>query len=173
MIPGVATHCPDTCGTCDTCVDGTLKFKFVLNEEILGKKCSFFERKPKRCSKVDGVKDTCRLSCENCSDSDTLAPTKAPTTSAPTKTPTTSAPTQEGATAAPVVPTTVPTATPTASPSGVPSKASSAQPSGTAAPTFVCVDNHADLCAEWASCCEPDKGFMTTWCPVTCGYCRN
>ena len=76
-IPGVSTHCPDTCGTCDTCVDATLKFKFVWKGKKKSKKCRFFRRND-RCSLVVGAADTCRFTCDKCSDTG-KNPTSAPT----------------------------------------------------------------------------------------------
>lgn len=69
-LPGVSSHCPKTCGTCDTCIDGTNMFVFNDNDKM----CSTWiananaKNKMKRCSKT-GIADTCRVSCNNCCSS--------------------------------------------------------------------------------------------------------
>lgn len=69
-LPGVSSHCPKTCGTCNTCIDGTNMFVFNDNDKM----CSTWiananaKNKMKRCSKI-GIADTCRVSCNNCCSS--------------------------------------------------------------------------------------------------------
>jgi len=65
----LADHCPLTCGVFDTCTDSNMKF--VMKELGLAKSWSFIVRKSNkvrsRCA-MEGVMDTCRLTCGSCDD---------------------------------------------------------------------------------------------------------
>lgn len=65
-VEGVPSHCPLTCGSCNTCIDSSMRFK--VNSKIEDfKSCDWVGRKnvARRCS-MHGVSDTCRDTCETC-----------------------------------------------------------------------------------------------------------
>ena len=67
-LNGVSTLCPSTCNTCDTCVDGELRFKFEFKDKgKITRGCDWVANKNTngRC-RVEGMKDTCRETCNNC-----------------------------------------------------------------------------------------------------------
>ncbi len=66
MIPGVASHCPATCGTCMLCVDSGKRFQ-MKNEGKNIKSCSWVRRTDtvSRCEK-EGVTSACRATCGTC-----------------------------------------------------------------------------------------------------------
>jgi len=68
-LDGVSETCPDTCGTCSSCVDSPSRFRLVKPD---GKKimryCTWVSNKTNRCA-FDGVEDTCRSTCGSCSRS--------------------------------------------------------------------------------------------------------
>jgi len=71
--PGVATMCPATCGTCDTCVDSTARFKFDKDpndgvREFVTRGCTWTANKATlyRCTSIDGMEDACRETCGKC-----------------------------------------------------------------------------------------------------------
>jgi hypothetical protein len=72
VLEGVSGHCPNTCGSCDTCSDSTMVFN---REEVLDQekknRCTWVARKDTdtRCA-IPGVADTCRSTCNNCGCSD-------------------------------------------------------------------------------------------------------
>ncbi len=65
LVEGVASHCPQTCGTCIECIDASRKFRMNFGEM---KSCSWVKKNntKSRCS-MKGVKETCRATCESCS----------------------------------------------------------------------------------------------------------
>ena len=67
-LDGVSNTCPKTCGTCVTCVDSTLRFKFVYNDVYIARSCEWVTRKntSERCA-ISGMAGTCRETCEFCS----------------------------------------------------------------------------------------------------------
>lgn len=64
--PGVASHCPNSCGTCLVCSDSGKRFKTVENKKEI-KSCAWVERKNSkmRCKK-EGVMQTCKKTCGLC-----------------------------------------------------------------------------------------------------------
>ncbi len=67
---GVASMCPSTCGTCNTCVDSTSRFKFFKNptdKKKIARDCSWTANKSTnfRCA-IEGMEDTCRKTCGTC-----------------------------------------------------------------------------------------------------------
>ncbi len=65
-IPGVASHCPVTCGTCILCVDSAKRFQLkTASKEV--KSCSWVRNnKTKfRCT-MEGVASACRATCGTC-----------------------------------------------------------------------------------------------------------
>ena len=78
-LEGVSEHCPNTCGSCDTCSDSTLVFYHEgiyhedINHEEIEKsgKCAWVARKDTdtRCA-IPGIADTCRSTCNTCGCSD-------------------------------------------------------------------------------------------------------
>ena len=66
---GVAAMCPSTCGTCDTCVDSEVRFKFYYNGSTkkITRSCVWVANKATafRCG-TDGISDSCRLTCGQC-----------------------------------------------------------------------------------------------------------
>jgi len=62
---GVDSHCPNTCGTCSTCVDATKKWWLTAEKK---RKCKWASKRLPdltRCEKP-GVKETCRKTCGVC-----------------------------------------------------------------------------------------------------------
>lgn len=66
MIPGVASHCPVTCGACIMCVDSGKRFQ-MKNQAKDIKSCSWVRRTDtaSRCKK-EGVASACRATCGIC-----------------------------------------------------------------------------------------------------------
>lgn len=62
--PGVASHCPYTCGTCVFCRDSGKRFLMKTFENQI-KSCSWVGRASGRCAK-EGVGTTCRSTCGLC-----------------------------------------------------------------------------------------------------------
>lgn len=66
-LDGVSSMCPNTCGTCSSCMDGENRFKIEINGEKRSRNCTWVANKQTsyRCS-MDGVSDTCRDTCGQC-----------------------------------------------------------------------------------------------------------
>jgi hypothetical protein len=64
---GVAVTCPETCGTCQRCVDSPLRIEFKHKNKKMTKSCEWVKKwnKLKRC-KIAGIKETCRKTCGTC-----------------------------------------------------------------------------------------------------------
>jgi len=65
-IEGMSTHCPSTCGTCETCNDSTMRWNLPAELNKMKKRhCAWTARKntATRCS-IPGVSETCRLTCK-------------------------------------------------------------------------------------------------------------
>ena len=66
-LPGVSAACPVTCGSCDTCADPELRFKFTYNNNNIARSCEFVGRVE---SKIGGrcaaSQNICRLTCGTC-----------------------------------------------------------------------------------------------------------
>jgi len=63
---GVSAMCPNTCGSCDVCVDSNLRMKFYKDDnKKITRDCSWTSVKPNRCN-IDGMKDSCRDTCNHC-----------------------------------------------------------------------------------------------------------
>ena len=63
---GVSSICPDTCSTCDTCVDSSTRMKFVKDGKTITRDCGWTGVKPNSRCKIDGMKLACRQTCNNC-----------------------------------------------------------------------------------------------------------
>jgi M6 family metalloprotease-like protein len=66
----VATMCPSTCGTCNTCVDSSARFKFYKEPTAtkrITRSCIWVANTSTnaRCN-IEGMADTCRETCDNC-----------------------------------------------------------------------------------------------------------
>ena len=74
-LAGVSETCPSTCGSCDTCADSSLRFKFKRNIRRITRDCSWVANKLTtfRCL-IDGMRDTCRETCNNCSTTGLVCP---------------------------------------------------------------------------------------------------
>jgi len=70
-LEGVSEHCPNTCGSCDTCSDSTVVFYHEDNDQKTRRQCWWVARKDtdSRCA-IPGIADTCRSTCNNCGCSD-------------------------------------------------------------------------------------------------------
>ena len=64
--PGVAKHCPATCGKCDELKCADSGRRFILEENGKKKRCGFFANNPSRCDRFDSAIETCRESCSYC-----------------------------------------------------------------------------------------------------------
>jgi len=65
-LDGVSAACADTCGTCDTCIDASLRFKVIKNDgNKITRGCAWVINNNNRCL-FDGVGDTCRSTCGKC-----------------------------------------------------------------------------------------------------------
>ncbi len=64
LVPGVASHCPLTCGTCNECVDSSRRFMMRFGEL---KSCAWVKRNrtERRCA-VEDVARTCHATCGRC-----------------------------------------------------------------------------------------------------------
>ena len=66
-LAGVSAACPNTCGTCDSCVDTTARFRFTYNGQSIVRNCDFVGRVE---SKVEGrcaaSGYVCRSTCGGC-----------------------------------------------------------------------------------------------------------
>ena len=68
QLNGVTNQCPSTCDTCKTCADSELRFRFKFADKgMITRDCAWVLRKNTnaRC-RVDGMKNTCRETCNNC-----------------------------------------------------------------------------------------------------------
>ena len=67
LLDGVSSHCPSTCGTCDTCADSSMQFRFVVGDNDKYRTCEWVARKSTkwRCA-MDGIADSCRKTCGTC-----------------------------------------------------------------------------------------------------------
>ncbi len=67
-LPGVSAACPVTCGTCDTCVDTTIRFKVSWNGNLIMRDCIWIGNRAtvQRCN-LPGVADACPVTCGLCS----------------------------------------------------------------------------------------------------------
>jgi trypsin len=63
---GASEACPETCGTCDICIDTAVRFKVPKEGGGFRKKDCFWANKF-RCNTFDGLQDTCRFTCDTCS----------------------------------------------------------------------------------------------------------
>jgi len=68
-VDGVAAACSDTCGTCSTCADSTLRIKVPWNGGIKTRDCIWVGNRAtiQRCN-VPGVSDACPVTCGVCSN---------------------------------------------------------------------------------------------------------
>jgi len=64
-LEGVSEHCPNTCGSCDTCSDSTMVFYNINKKKT--RTCSWAARQDTdfRCT-ISGMANTCRSTCTNC-----------------------------------------------------------------------------------------------------------
>lgn len=68
LLEGVSAMCPNTCNTCDSCVDATNEMRFTWNgRNLTSATCEWVARTETsvRCA-VDGVSDACRSTCGKC-----------------------------------------------------------------------------------------------------------
>lgn len=66
-LEGVSSMCPDACGSCDTCVDSSSRFKFDKSTgETITRNCGWTSAKPHRCNSVDNMQYACRQTCGEC-----------------------------------------------------------------------------------------------------------
>lgn len=61
---GATSHCPETCGTCPTCEDTPTRFKVNLRGRSTTKDCSWANSW--RCSRIEGMAETCGETCGTC-----------------------------------------------------------------------------------------------------------
>merc|ERR1712038_1162038 len=60
--------CPKTCASCDNCVDSKLKFMINVDGENMKKTCAnWVANKPAERCEYEGVRETCRKTCQLCS----------------------------------------------------------------------------------------------------------
>lgn len=66
-ISGVSETCPDTCGSCSSCVDSPHRFKLTLKGKLISRGCNWVAKKntPTRCA-ASGVSEICRSTCGIC-----------------------------------------------------------------------------------------------------------
>ena len=64
---GVKSMCPFTCGTCDTCVDSTSRWKVIWKGKKITRSCVWVINRAtlQKCG-TDGISDTCRKTCGTC-----------------------------------------------------------------------------------------------------------
>lgn len=62
----VEQMCPDTCGTCDECVDSTGKFKFEFNDRRISRNCAWVAKRRNARCQIDGIELACRDTCGLC-----------------------------------------------------------------------------------------------------------
>jgi hypothetical protein len=66
-LPGVSAACPVTCGSCDTCADPELRFKFTYNNNNIARSCEFVGRIESKISgRCASSQNICRLTCGIC-----------------------------------------------------------------------------------------------------------
>lgn len=63
----VGTTCPDTCGTCDECIDSTARLKFRYKGRKMTRDCTWVATKKtvERCE-IEGIAEACRETCGLC-----------------------------------------------------------------------------------------------------------
>lgn len=67
QLEGVSSHCPQTCGICDTCADSSLGFKFTYNGDISLKSCEWIgKNNTETLCAFEGITETCRDTCSTC-----------------------------------------------------------------------------------------------------------
>jgi hypothetical protein len=66
-LDGVSAACPKTCGTCSSCTDPILRFRFTIDEKTISKSCEYIGRvqrkKGNRCFASGNI---CRSTCGVC-----------------------------------------------------------------------------------------------------------
>lgn len=74
-LKGVSSHCQYTCSNCGSCIDSSLKVKFIYKKKNYLRSCEWVGRKDvnNRCS-VSGISDTCRSTCGSCTPPPTVTP---------------------------------------------------------------------------------------------------
>jgi len=70
-----SSHCLQTCSSCESCVDSSLKFEVTQKGKVRLRSCAWVGKKDveKRCS-IDGISGTCQLTCGSCTSPPTVAP---------------------------------------------------------------------------------------------------
>lgn len=65
---GVSDMCPETCGKCDICKDSSVRMRFKKkNGQKINRDCEWTQTQPKSRCKLDGMKNSCRKTCGQCS----------------------------------------------------------------------------------------------------------
>ena len=66
-IAGVSSMCQNTCDSCQSCIDGTARFRLQWNNRRIARDCRWVRNKQTtlRCA-ASGVRDTCRETCGQC-----------------------------------------------------------------------------------------------------------
>ena len=67
MDDAVTTTCPQSCGTCSTCVDSTARLRIEYKNRLMIRGCNWVGKKDtvRRCA-IDGVDEACRVTCGVC-----------------------------------------------------------------------------------------------------------
>ena len=67
-LPGVSAACPVTCGSCGTCADPELRFKFTYKNKSIARSCAFVGRiEGKVGGRCAASQNICRRTCGTCS----------------------------------------------------------------------------------------------------------
>lgn len=68
-LAGVKSMCPNSCGTCNNCVDSTSRMKFYKADvnRVVARDCKWTSNKDiiNRCN-LDGMINACRKTCGQC-----------------------------------------------------------------------------------------------------------
>ena len=66
-LTGVALSCPATCGTCSTCTDPPIRFRFDYKGKNINRACEFVGRKSQLLAeRCDASGNICRSTCNKC-----------------------------------------------------------------------------------------------------------
>ncbi len=159
-LPGVREMCPQSCWRCRNCADSTLRFKFEFNGNEDFRSCEWVARKDTayRCIAVEGVSDTCPLTCGTCERS-TGSPSTPPSESLSSLP--SSAPTRK-TTGSPTSSTPAPTVSPECSDSPLRFRVRKGG---------ALINRYCEWVAAVPSRCSLEG--ISTACPQTCGTCNT
>lgn len=60
---GISAHCSNTCKSCASCVDSTMKMQFFYNGKMRNRNCIWVAKKPTMRCNVGGIPESCCSTC--------------------------------------------------------------------------------------------------------------